>query len=592
MLHRYVVLVSTAIGGPAYETARRRVQARFGTEDLVVDSRLAACWVFQAAPSRLGHRRLAQGGCVIGFDVHGAERPAEFIDRTWGAYVVLGVDAAQGAVTVLRDPSGRIACWRLRLDGVDVLFSDYQDVYWLQAAPCRIDWDYLVHYLNQDWLQGEATCVEGVTEVLPGEELRYVRERPPVQTLRWRPHEIAAGPHASLHAAQDALRKAGEASVAAWAGRYGRVSIDLSGGLDSAIVLGLLRDHAGPADVTGLNIVTPGAEGDERIYARAVAQRHGVPLAERLAPVRDLDFKPSAPRRLLRPAPTMIPSGYGQVRTAFARESAAEAVFTGMGGDHVFALDLQVEALDDYLHNGGGPGDFLGTAAYLAQLSRNTVWAAFGGLARRRFGPTPRPQDQWPPESAFLSAEAKAGADYGRYLHPWAKEALGLAPAAKLRQIAALVHLQKLYKRVGRAEICEEVHVLLAQPMLEASLRTPAHWFGVGGVPRGLARRAFADILPDLIRERRSKGGSIAYFVQFAVRRLPEIRGLLLDGRLAARGLLDRPRLEATLTPLALSANRDFHPLFRCLMTELWVRQTEDDQAAARAEQARAPEPA
>ena len=150
MLHRYIVLVPTEVGGPAYEAARRRVRAKFGAETPVVDTAVAACWVFQRPPSQLGYRRLAGGGCVIGFDVNaGLQDPESFIDGTWGAYVTLGIDAATGLVTVLRDPSGRVACWRLRLDGVRLASAPADGPWWAQLsmpggrfgwqAPLRLD---------------------------------------------------------------------------------------------------------------------------------------------------------------------------------------------------------------------------------------------------------------------------------------------------------------------------------------------------------------------------------------------------------------------------------------------------------------------
>ncbi len=186
--------------------------------------------------------------------------------------------------------------------------------------------------------------------------------------------------------------------------------------------------------------------------------------------------------------------------------------------------------------------------------------------------------------NGFLSDRAREAVDFERYVHPWIAEGVGITPPAKLNQIANLIELQRHYYRYGRAEAAEETHALFSQPLLEASLRTPSHWFGLGGVQRGLARAAFADLLPEVIRDRRSKGSNAIYFIEFMQSRLSRIRDLLLGGRLSDNGLLDVPKVEAALTPLGLSSGKWFMALNICLTAELWVRQTESDAASALAE--------
>jgi asparagine synthase (glutamine-hydrolysing) len=103
-----------------------------------------------------------------------------------------------------------------------------------------------------------------------------------------------------------------------------------------------------------------------------------------------------------------------------------------------------------------------------------------------------------------------------------------------------------------------------------------------------LARQAFADLLPDLVRLRRSKGGNTTYWLRFFQDRLPALRDLLLEGRIAQRGLLDREIMAQALTPMGLAAGRDFMAINICLTAELWVRAVE---AAREAPQGRPAEP-
>src|SRR3546814_17148839 len=66
--------------------------------------------------------------------------------------------------------------------------------------------------------------------------------------------------------------------TAAWSASRSQILVELSGGLDSSIVTAALK--SADADFSAITFATPDAEGDERVYARAVAARCGIALAE------------------------------------------------------------------------------------------------------------------------------------------------------------------------------------------------------------------------------------------------------------------------------------------------------------------------
>lgn len=587
MMHRYVIALANDEDTSGFERLVRRIGVHLGEWAHVLDYNLVSTWVFSRAPSRLSHRKFSSDGCIIGIDFNSnSNNPDSIINDSWGSYIAVSVDRDRGRVSVLRDPTGRIECWRLSLKSGDILFSHYSDVYWLQDRQSGIDWEYLTHHLNQDWTHGEHTCLEGVKEVLPGEELTYMNGCSS-KAMRWWPHEISKNTVGSIDAAQSVMRRSAEISVEAWGRQYERITLDLSGGLDSAIVLGLLRRHAHHQNVLAINRVTPGREGDERFYAREAAEMHGVRLIEQEPESTDLDFSTSYSRKLMRPRNRILPLGYDQAGADIARRYNSEAFFTGTGGDHLFYDNLKAEAACDYLSHRKSIKGYLDTAVYLAQLSKSTVWEVNHVVASYYLGKrsTIDGRSQW--KNAFLTPAATEGVDFDRYAHPWAIAAMKHSPPAKLTQIFNILELQRHYHRFGRADVAEETHVLFSQPLLEACLRIPAHWFGVGGVQRGLARRAFSDLLPACIRERRSKGAIGPYFADFLRKRLPKIRELLLEGRLASKGLVDRQIMEEALTPFAMTTTRDLAVINVCLTAELWVRQAESDIASALAEGAK-----
>lgn len=562
---------------PRADQLVRRLAHRFAGWSTALDHDLAKVWARGAPPSAFGVRAIAPFGCVLGLEHARIDADEGSGDAGWGAFVRIVADPRAGSVRVMRDPTGRIECWRIELPGCDLLFSHLDDVHDLAEPTPALNWGYLVHHLNQDYLHGHETGLAGVTELLPGEELLFTRDGTRTRRL-WRPERIARETWASPAEAQARIRQAAKASVAGWASRYPRILMDLSGGLDSSIVLGLLRKEVGHPDVVAVTRVTPGGEGDERDFARDAARFNGVELLEQTPRPTEPGLGPDFPRRVLRPRARVLPLGYDEAGVASARISGAPAFFTGTGGDHLFYNGLPASAFCDHLRHHGLVGA-LGCATALAGLSQDTVWGVGAEALRRAFGRPERLHDIAGVANPFLSGAARDGLDYHRYGHPTALAALHGAPPAKRRQIVFMLELQRHYYRYGRADACEEVHPLVSQPLMEAALRTPAPWFGAGGLQRGLARRAFADLVAPRVLARRSKGAVGVYWMQFLVDRLPVLRELMLDGRLAAQGLLERGELDRLLTPMGLSTTRDFMQLGACISTELWVRQAEDDRA-------------
>ena len=123
------------------------------------------------------------------------------------------------------------------------------------------------------------------------------------------------------------------------------------------------------------------------------------------------------------------------------------------------------------------------------------------------------------------------------------------------------------------------IHPLMAQPLVEWALRTPVPVLVPNGRERGLARDAFADRLPASVATRRGKGDYAAYFNQQAARNLPFLRDYLLDGRLAAQGVIDRPDLEGRLDEDVLRWQGGASEILALVSLEAWVRRWERRKA-------------
>lgn len=90
-----------------------------------------------------------------------------------------------------------------------------------------------------------------------------------------------------------------------------------------------------------------------------------------------------------------------------------------------------------------------------------------------------------------------------------------------------------------------------------------------------VARTAFADNLPPEIVWRRGKGRLESLVAAAYSRQRREIGELLLEGRLAQHGLLDRSAIEAYLGRDLADGNFDYFRLIEIADVERWVRAVE-----------------
>ncbi|PJG47206.1 hypothetical protein CAF53_02340 [Sphingobium sp. LB126] len=585
MMHRFLaaVLCSEPNEGQAILLDQLRQIARSWTQ--ILDTPIAQAWVIQECPSALGFevaRAEPISNCTIGWrisshlDARGLG--AAPLEENWGAYVSIEVDAPKKGVTVYRDPTGRVECWYIEIAGVSVLFSHLADVLPLLRRKLSLNWDYLEFHLFNRWLHNEATGYNEITELLPG-QLMHIASASITRRMKWRAAQYIDNPFESSELAGIAIRAAAQRSISEWASRYGSIALDLSGGLDSAIVLGLLRDTSQTNRVIGVNYFIPHIEGDERDYAHDAASLHKIDLFER-SPLSATDYSLSeAGSRILRPSIRTMPLGYDQICSKFQSDMGVDAFFTGTGGDHLFYDFLRPDAIIDYYNLNGLRGIITG-AHQLAQVTHSTFWSVISSLVRDELSRSETALDSLRRKcSIYLQPNPYANIcihnklDIEKSLHPEVLEIASTTTPAKLTQVIHIIELQKHYWRYGRADTAEEVHPLFSQPLIEASLRTHSHWFCQDGFQRGLARSIFRDLLPDSIANRRFKGSNTSHWLQMLSRQLDGFRSMLLDGELAGRGVLDEKETLGVANPLGLIQSANFGAFINTLSVEQWIQQ-------------------
>jgi asparagine synthase (glutamine-hydrolysing) len=488
----------------------------------------------------------------------------------WGGYVALLADRQARCGYVIRDSSGKIPCYYRRFGDVTVVFSDINDLTPLELPEPTVNWKYLAAFISSSQSQIRPCAFSEVRELLVGECLT-VQGRSESQTAIWDPRAICRqGWIDRYEDAVAALQEVAQKCIDAWARSYETVLLSLSGGFDSALLLGLLSRWLSRLRIQCLNQYSSAPHEDEREYARAAALLAGVPLLE-------VPMDSAADRfdsRLLHIPKTVKPSVTALFRfleinliNRVAEEAGARTLWTGQGGDHIFLQTTDGSSAGDYLDTCGLRPGFIAAVRDAARLSRRPYWSVLrSACSHRRDVP-----DSLAPKPCFVNSAALPD-DVGEYvLPPWATDAEDL-PRGKGLQIRFLAEVANRHRPIARLERAPQHHSLLSQPLVETCLRIPTHLLLQGGRERALAREAFAKQVPSQILRRRDKGSILSHTTEMIRRSEPFLRELLLEGRLVEADVIVRKELEPYIVRGQPFREEHLLPFLACIAAEVWAR--------------------
>ena len=503
---------------------------------------------------------------------------SRLLERYWGRYVAIVRNAHTGEVWVLRDPSGGLPCWLVVHEGVGIVCSDIDDCQGLELAPFTVNWSYIVGFVAYPGLQVRASGLNEVSEVQPGERVRF-SSGSMQRSMLWDPVELACStPIESYDEAVTSLRATTIGCVHTWAACHDGIVHNLSGGLDSSIVLSCLATAPTRPRLVCLNYFGTGPNEDERHYARLVAGRVSAELVEcqldprsvRLESVRSL-------RRSPRPWFYIYELEHGATEGSLAERHGANGLFSGAGGDGVFFQARAELAVTDYLFQHGLRGGLMRTAIDAARVSRNSIWSLLWQAVRARLFEPP-----WDPvklakpfERTIVNGEALAAIKRDEsFEHPWLPpEVTRGVPPGILWHVMSVSLPPAYYNAFHRGAYPERTLPLLSQPLVELCLRLPTYLLISSGLDRALARRAFEGDLPGEVVRRKAKGRADQHVRNILDANLEFVREMLLDGILVSRGLLNRKVLERYLTRASSPADFQYSEILQeHLCTEAWLR--------------------
>lgn len=487
------------------------------------------------------------------------------IDRFWGAYVAILPDPA-GRTHVARSPFGDLACYYTICPAGTFVASDIDLLIRVAGAAPGIDWQAIARQLIAPDIRRDATCLAGISELAGGDRLT-AGDMTGRDTL-WTPWTFVArerqcdDPARAAATLVDTICRA----VAARTVNLDGIVLLLSGGLDSSIVAAALA-QAGRR-CTAVTMVTNDPGGDEREHARATAGHLAMPLREIVRDTAHVDIERSAAAGLPYPTEKSFSQATMHAAGSVAAATGARAIVHGGGGDNIFCALQSAAPVTDLIRTGTRGVGLMRLTRDIATLAQVTSIAVLRQAGARLWlrGPAYR----WPANIDFLSCDAQAEAG-GALDHGWLDPPPGALPGSAAHVALVLGALSLVQSPEAGAPV-PSIALLLAQPVIEACLSVPSwRWFDRGR-DRAAARHGFSTLLPEAVAWRRSKGAMDSFIVEIFDANRTRLKPFLLDGMLAASGLIEREAIAAILDDRAPVRGLAYARVMQFADVEAWLR--------------------
>lgn len=515
----------------------------------------------KAAPERIAHAGQLHEA------VRGESPGSQFISAYWGAYVALTREGRSGRVRIIRDPSGALPCYYMQAHGAMIILSGPDILVECGAACPDIDWIALAEHLIADQLRRPVTCLRGITELLGGQCLTIDANGEYGISSLWSPWEFTSRERqiADADLATRQLREMVLGCVGAWARQYRHILLGLSGGLDSSIVAACLA-HAS-ADFSCVTFATADPRGDERNYARLVADAFGTSLFEEPRRIDGIDIALSHAEHLPRPIARSFAQESDRIYVEIGEKIGADAFFSGGGGDNVFAYMKSAAPIADRLLTEGVGLGTLRTACHMAHLTNVSLWRAMSLAFRRAYR---RPVAyRWPQGTRYLNPGVLEHVQIPA--HPWLVTPEGALPG-KAVHIAWLLAIQNHLEGNRREQRHPSLSPLMSQPIIETCLQIPSWLWCEDGQDRAMARKAFAANLPGPILARRSKGSPDSFIVRIFEMHRRGIKDFICGGLLAAQKLIEPDLLARDIARASPSDQESMFRIMALADVEAWSR--------------------
>lgn len=514
-------------------------------------------------------------------------RGRSLISDFWGHYVAVIRYPETASVVLVRGPVSPLPCLRLRVGTVNVFFSHVGDCMTLGLRALSINWDSITaQVVGGDYLTDET----GINEILSLECGQAISCAPSGDTIHvyWHPSTFLADRKGQRFAeAVRRVRQTTERCTHALASSHDSVLVNLSGGLDSSIILGALARSPHRPQIVAINYFSTGC-GDERRFARSMAQAANCPLIEQARQVQfdlqrfdDCNFT-------VQPVLNFSAPDIEARNIAQARELQASAIFNGELGDNLFGNNPTAGALVECVAQHGLGRVLFRAITDFSMLTRQSLWRTLSLLRHEYQYISAHPNFSVSEEMrrrhgidkarsmllASSAAEEHFSGMTDRFLHSWLRGSRRLAPGSHMLVYGLMVVNSTAYHSpFSGANDPAQISPLISQPLVEVALQTPSTLHFERGQDRAVARTAFSDVLPATILHRGlGKGGPSLWAKETVEHNATFLRDFLLDGILVKRNLIDRAKVESALSPKIEKSTAIVGDIFAKLYIEAWLR--------------------
>ena len=512
----------------------------------------------------------------------------------WGNYVAFLANADSHR-WIIKDPAGNLPCYRTRVADVHVFFSHVEDCCELLPIRFTINWSFVRSRAMRGMMDTADAPLNEISSVLRGECVHITHESEianQVRTFHWTPFKFSGSDDVieNRDTALNVVRGSVLSATHTMVSGHETVLHQLSGGLDSSIILGCLNAAPNLSNIIAYTRYNPNGLSDERRWAR-IASKGSSRCQHLEIPIEPSKISFSAMPRLARsvePGLVLVHSQKGHVERELARQYGASTSFGGDGGDSGFCSDSVAFAIDDFLRRHWVRPGLFRLATQIAARQDSTVWRVLGRSVRRKILGS-KMADQ----KKVLTAGSKLINDSlaedvlksARFPHPWFSGCKEI-PWATIWRLGMLTVGPQFYDLSCHPAVMtpEPIAPLYAQTVIETLLRIPSFVHFDQGRDRGLARQAFAGMVPDVILRRQWKDRAPSMFTEIVQNNLYFIREALLDGPLVSERILNRAALESALgkepTKSQVLNGEIMHHLDLALWIEQWRTRSSNLAAA------------
>lgn len=259
----------------------------------------------------------------------------EFVDRLRGQFAAAAFHHSSRTLHLVRDRLGILPLY-YRRDAEAVIFgSEVKAIHAYTRQAPRVDPDSLDAYLTGGSVASPFTLFAGVSKLSPGHRVEIRESGEPTVHRYWSPPPVqprlTGASDSVVDEADQTIRDAVQAALVADVpvGSY------LSGGVDSSLIVAIMKQLRGAAPVETFAAGFGDPRSDELTWAQKVSDHVGT--RHHRVDVRAEDFLDLWPRLTWhRDAPMSQPADIAVYRLAQAARQRVRVVLSGEGGDELF----------------------------------------------------------------------------------------------------------------------------------------------------------------------------------------------------------------------------------------------------------------